>query len=813
MYKQEYVEKETLNYFNGDRLATQVWMTKYALKDRDGNFLELTPEDMHDRLAGEFARIERKTPKAQKEIKDHLKRLDDLQASAKVKEYLDKFLYVVPQGSPMMGIGNNHANVSLSNCVVVPGPKDNMSSIVDTAKHLANLFKRRCGVGTDLSDLRPENAPVKNGAKTSTGAWSFADLYSFVCRQVAQNGRRGALMLTMHVKHPDIYKFVKMKEDLSRVTGANISVKITDEFMEAVKKDKEFTLQFPIDSPKPSYTKTIKAKDLWMEIVGSATKSAEPGLLMWDNIIKNLPAECYAEFGFATVCVNPCAEIALSAFDSCRLISLNLKHLVVNPFTPQAYFDYEKWREVVRVGMRLSDDLVDLEIEKLENIINICDEKSEKELWIKLLEAARKGRRTGLGTHGLADALARLCIKYDSEEALVEIDKIYSTLKNEAYRESALLAAERGPFEIYNSELEVGHPFIESLDEDVKELMRKYGRRNISILTNAPTGSVSIESQTSSGVEPVFKNFYIRRRKLDGSSNERVDFVDELGDKWQNFEVFHKNIQEYIDLTGNKNLPDYFVEAESIDWEMRLKVQATMQKHIDHAISSTINLPKGTSPELVSKLYMKGWELGLKGITIYVDGCRSGVLVSKEDEKKEEFVEHSAPKRGKILDCNIHRTRIKGEPWLIFVGLKEGKPYEIFGGKQSEVDVPTKLSKCQLLRDKKKSGSKYHLIDDGEYIVEDITESFDNPDNSAFTRIISLSLRHGANVKYLVEQIQKDKNSSMFSFAKGISRILKKYIPDGTPASDKICLDCGAAAVVFEEGCMICKNCGSSKCG
>ena len=811
MYSEEEVREATLEYFNGDELATNVWVTKYALKDREGEFQEKTPDDMHRRLAREFARMEKKF-NAGHELGEE-----------QIYEYVKDFKYIVPQGSPMMGVGNDYVNVSLSNCVVIESPDDNISSIVDSGKELANLFKRRCGVGLDISNLRPDGTAVNNSAGTTTGAWSFADFYSYVCRMIGQNGRRGALMITMDVRHPDIKSFVTMKQDLTKVTGANVSVKISDSFMEAVENKQSFTLQFPVDSDNPVFTKEVDASELWSTIVESATKTAEPGLLMWGNIEKTLPAECYADVGFKTICTNPCAEIPLSAYDSCRLISINLKNLVEEPFTPQAFFNYEKFSDVVKAAMRLSDDLVALEVEKLDRIIDACDTPDEVELWSKLKNAAENGRRTGLGTHGLADALACLRLAYDSPEAIGEVDKIYGALKNEAYRESVILARERGSFPVFDSSKEKDNEFLKTLDSDIRALMHQYGRRNISILTNAPTGSVSILSQTSSGLEPVFRNSYIRRRKLDHSeSGTEPDFIDDVGDRWKEFEVFHHNAQEWIDTnewhTGevSKDLPDFFIESDQIDWMERIKIQSAIQQHIDHAISSTINLPKDTPVEVVSELYLEGWRQGLKGVTIYVDGSRSGVLVTKTEDEAL-FPQHQAPKRPEVLDCDIHHTTIKGEKWTILVGLLDGKPYEIMGGEANMIEIPKRYTEGKLTKHNFKTKiNRYDLTFgfNGDTItVKDIVKAFDNPNNSAFTRMISLGLRHGAKVRFMVEQLQKDKDSDMFSFARCIARILKNYIQNGEVPSDKICGSCDSESLVYQDGCVTCASCGYAKWG
>ena len=804
MYTEEDVKIATLDYFGGDRLATNVWMTKYALKNKKGEFVESTPKDMHGRLADEFARIEKKHshPLSREQIFEHL----------------DNFKYIVPQGSPMMGIGNDYINVSLSNCVVVDSPADNISSIVDAGKDLANLFKRRCGVGLDISHLRPENATVNNAAGTTTGAWSFADFYSYVCRMVGQNGRRGALMISMDIRHPDIERFVEMKHDLSKVTGANVSVKIKDSFMSAVENKELFTLQFPIDSENPTHTKEIQAEELWNKIVASATKTAEPGLLMWDNIIKNLPADCYREEGFKTLTTNPCGEIPLSAYDSCRLISINLKHLVVNSFTDEAYFDLERLAEIAKIAMRLSDDLVELEIEKLKNILRVCDTLDEKDLWTKLLKACESGRRTGLGTHGLADAMARLNTRYDSDEALKIIEAIYEVLRESAYKESVNLAKERGTFPVFDWDKEKDNEFIKRLPKALIKNIKKYGRRNIAILTNAPTGSVSIMSQTSSGLEPVFRNFYIRRRKL--SHNEQhveADYIDDLGDKWVEYRVFHHNVREWLDTySPNGDLPGFFVQSDEIDWKKRVEIQATIQRSIDHSISSTINLPADTKIETVAELYLLGWRMGLKGVTVYVDKSRSGVLLAKDEKKKGDFPQYDAPKRKKELTCNIHRTRIKGEDWVILVGLLDKKPYEVMGGLADLIEIPRKYKEGTLIKNSFKTiDSRYDLRfgeNGDEVVIKDIVKVFDNANHSAFTRMISLALRHGARPSFLVEQLQKDRDSDMFSFSRCVARVLKDYIMNGEVPSDKTCLECKQDSLSYQDGCVVCVSCGYTAC-
>lgn len=799
-YTKAEVEAATDEYFNGDKLASNVFVTKYALKNKEGEFVEKTPEDMHRRLAKEFARIEANysNPLSEDEIFAHL----------------DHFREIVPQGSPMYGIGNNFVNVSLSNCVVVASPEDNVSSIMDAGKKLANLFKRRMGVGIDLSELRPEGMAVNNSAGTTTGAWSFADYYSNIGRMIGQNGRRAAEMISLSVKHPDVEKFATMKYDLTKVTGANISIRISDEFMEAVESDSDFTLQFPCESTAPKFTRVIRARALWKTIVDAATKTAEPGILMWGNITKYLPAECYASKGFKTLSCNPCAELALSE-DACRLITINLRNFVSSEFSSGANFDYDKFIIVVRHAMRLQDDLVDLEIEKLRAIIAISDTEDEKETYGRFLRSIIDGRRTGLGTHGLADTLACLNLAYDSDEALVVIDKIYQTFRDAAYFESTNLAKERGAFPAFEWELEKDNAFIKKLPEYIKQAIITNGRRNISILTNAPTGSVSILSQTSSGIEPVFRNVYTRRRKLSHSDDGiTAVFTDGMGDRWSEYRVYHHNVADYLKSHNTDVIPAFFVESDKIDWKQRVNIQGVIQQYIDHALSSTINLPKGTSPETISELYMLGWKHGLKGITVYVDGSRDGVLITDKPDKELDFHQHDAPKRPEKLECDIHHVTIKGEKWTVLVGLLSGKPYEIIGGENKLIELPRSEKKGIIVKTAvTKTKARYDLVV-GELIIKDVVSAFDNPNYSAFTRLLSLSLRHGAPINYVVEQMQKDETADMFSFSRSIARVLKGYVVDGTKAkAQKTCPECGSTELIYQDGCITCSVCSWSKCG
>lgn len=808
MHKFDDVYSASLEYFNGDELAANVFVTKYALKDNDNNYVEKTPEDMHKRIASEFARIETKFGGAR------------AMSEETILKYLQNFKYIVPQGSPMYGIGNSYKAISLSNCVVVKSPDDTMSSIMDTGKELANLYKRRCGVGLDISTLRPDGSSVNNAAGSSSGAWSFADLYSFITRMVGQSGRRGALMITMDVHHPDVEKFITMKKDLARVTGANISIKLTDDFFEAVAGGNPFTLKFPVDSNSPKVTKEVQAKKLWDLIVSSATETAEPGILMWDNITNFMPAESYADVGFKTVSTNPCSEIPLSAYDSCRLISINLKHLVLNRFTENAEFDFSTLKDVVSAAMRMSDDLVELEIEKLDQIHSVCDDESEKELWGKLLSACVNGRRTGLGTHGLADALANMCVSYDSDEALILVDKIYKTIKEAAYTESVELAKERGAFPVFDWNKEKDNKYIKSLPKRIRQSISEVGRRNVSILTNAPTGSVSLESQTSSGLEPVYKNVHIRRKKINhGEDNIIPDFVDNMGDKWKEYVVYHYNVKEWaemnnINIDKDTKIPAFFVESENINWKNRIKLQAVIQSHLDHAISSTINLPADTKPDLVGQIYMEGWKNKLKGVTVYRDGARSGVLVSKSKNVENSFEYSEAIRRSEELVCDIHHASVKGEKWILLVGLLDGKPYEVFGGKSKFIEIPKKYTDGKIIKRLRTTvPSKYDLRFGDDGLVRDIGAVFENKDYQTLTRMVSMSLRHCVKPSYIIEQIQKDDNEGLTDFGKVLARVLKKYVEDGTKVStDNICSNCKTKNLVYQEGCQQCLNCGWSKC-
>lgn len=822
--------EESFKYFN-DSLATTAFLNKYALRkiDKDGNveFLEKSPLEMQRRVATAIFEIEKKyiNPLEYEEIYNLIK----------------DFKYFVPGGSVMYGAANQYNKSSLSNCVVINSPEDSISGIIDSAKDMANLFKYRAGVGISLDTLRPDGSPVDNAANTSTGAWSFAELYSSICKQIGQSGRRGALMLTMNVSHPDIEKFVTMKKDLNKVTGANISVMITDDFMDAVKKDNEWLLKWPINATGDAikFQKIINAKELWNTICKTAVETAEPGVLFWDTYNRGLPANEYTEF--KSICVNPCSEIALSSHDACRLGSLNLKSFVKEAFSSNAYFDYNFFKEIVIKSIRLMDDIIDMEIDRIQQIIDKSDDESEILLWKKLQKAATDGRRIGLGTHGLADALSCLLLKYDTPKAIEEVDKIYKTLRDVSYQSSSDLAKERGSFLVFNWDVEKNNDFIKRLPKSIRDNIEKNGRRNISILTNAPTGTIALVSQTSSGIEPVFMNSYTRRMKLNHDENiKNADFIDEQGDAWNEFFVLHKNIQDFFNIREDKKkeldkiqkdfsisewdskikdvLPQYFITSHDIDAFMRIDIQSVCQKYICHGISSTINLPKGTTVEQGQQIYQYAYEKGLKGVTIYVDGSRSGVLI--KNEKNNSIIQSNAPKRPKELPCDIHYSQIDNKKWTIFVGLMDGDPYEIFGGLSEFVTIPSKYKQGKIVKNKngkKNSNGRYSFYDlylgddDDPLIINNIAVTFQNGNYAAQTRAISLMLRHGIPINFIAEQLGREENTDFFSFNKVMARVLKKYIVDGTESGD-ICEQCGAK-LVFESGCYICKNCSySPKC-
>jgi ribonucleoside-diphosphate reductase alpha chain len=816
MVRFEEAFSQSLDYFKNDELAANVFVTKYALTDREGQLHEASPADMHRRLAREFARIEAtySNPMSEEEI----------------YELFDNFKQVIPQGSPMSGIGNPYQIQSISNCFVIESPYDSYGGILKTDQELVQVAKRRGGVGFDLSTIRPQGVSTANCARTTDGVEAFMDRFSNSCREVAQNGRRGALMLTVSVHHPQIRDFIKIKRDLTRVTGANISVRLSDEFLQAVEDDAKFELRFPVDSENPQVSKYVSATELWDEMIECAHTSAEPGLLFWDTAKRLTPSDIYEEEGFGSTSTNPCGEIILSPYDSCRLMVVNLYSFVKDPFTDSAYFDYEEFGNVVQKAQRLMDDMIDIEIEQVDKILEKIDNDPEpaevkaieKDMWNNVQSMALLGRRTGLGVTAVGDALASLGICYGSDKSIATVEKFYETLAVNAYRSSCILAKERGAFPAHDHDKEHGHEFLERIWEsapDVYEMSKKYGRRNIALTTTAPAGSVSVLTQTTSGIEPVYLLKYTRRKKLtENDIGGRVDFIDDSDDRWQEYDVYHHGFAKWMQISGNKEAeksPYWNATSNDIDWVAKVKMQAAAQKWICHAISNTTNLPKDTSIETVKKVYMAGWKSGCKGVTVYRDGSRSGVLVKKSESM---FKTYEAPERPDELECSIHHGTIQGEAWTILVGLMDGRPYEVMGGLQKFFEIPKKYTEGIIVKHSRKSRNSIYDLKIGkngdEFRIKDIVAVFDNPNHAGFTRTISLALRHGARINYVVEQLQKDREMDMFSFSKVIARVLKNYIQDGTRPGKTVCENCGAGDTLrYQEGCVGCTACGSSKCG
>lgn len=821
-FSYEEVINATKTYFNGGALESSVWADKYAMKDNNGMFHELTPHDMHKRLAKEFARID-------------VEKYGHSDFQSLYVEYLDAMAFferIVPQGSPMTAVGNYLRPMSASNCVVVASPHDSIGGIFKTATELAQLYKRRCGVGTDVSTLRPMGFTVNNAARSTTGPVSFCDLYSYVTRLIGQDGRRGALMLTMDVHHPDVEAFATMKSDKKKVTGANVSVRLSDEFLIAVANNEQYEQRWPCEGT-PKFTQRVNARQVWDTIIKNATFTAEPGLIFWDRMTRRLPAHSYPQF--KSVSTNPCSEICLSPYDSCRLISINLLGFVRNGFKPNALFDFKAFERDARLATRMADNLVDIELELIDKILSKTEDLVEKELWTRLRKAGEEGRRVGLGTHGLADMLAQIGIKYDSQAALDFCDKLYEGFRNAVYRESIDLAKVRGPFPAFNWEIEKDNEYIKDLPADIRAELAVYGRRNIALLTQAPTGSVSLVSKggefmrfnISSGVEPMYKIFYIRRKKGNpGDHGFRTDKIDDLGDHWMEFKVYHNNVLNWQEATGGdlNNLPDIFIEAEKIDWKFRVELQGIEQKYIDHSISSTINLPKGTGPDVVSEIYLHSWKSGLKGITVYVDGSRDGVLVDEKESaankkidpqvRPENVVRMMAPKRPKELPCEIYNVSVKGRKWIAVVGLLNGEPYEMFGGPASTIDIPARCKTGKIVR---KAQGKYHLVFDNdcepiEDIVSKLCYSEGGEQFGWVTRLVSTSLRHGTPIEFMVEQLNKEGNVTDLN--KVLARVLKKYIGDGKRVlSSTRCPSCDGTEFIYQEGCPRCVNCAHQKCG
>ena len=847
-FSYEEASEASLKYFDGDELAARVWVNKYAMKDSFGNIYERSPEDMHWRIANEIARIENKYP-------------NPLSAQ-EIFELLDHFRYIIPAGSPMTGIGNRQQVASLSNCFVIglEGDADSYGAIMRIDEEQVQLMKRRGGVGHDLSHIRPKGSPVNNSALTSTGLVPFMERYSNSTREVAQDGRRGALMLSVSVKHPDSEAFIDAKMTEGKVTGANVSVKIDDEFMQAAVDGKPYVQQFPIGSDNPDVRKEISARDLWKKIVHNAWKSAEPGVLFWDTILRESIPVCYADLGFRTVSTNPCGEIPLCPYDSCRLLSINLYSYVNNPFTPEATFDFDKFAKHVQLAQRIMDDIVDLEMEKIDLIMEKIQidpqsdevKGAEYHLWEKIKKKSGMGRRTGVGITAEGDMLAAMGLRYGTDEATDFSVSVHRTLALNAYRSSVVMAKERGAFEIFDAKREEANPFINRLreaDAQLYEDMVKYGRRNIACLTIAPTGTTSLMTQTTSGIEPVFMPVYKRRRKVNPNDTDvHVDFVDEVGDSFEEYIVYHKKFlewmkvnnidttkkytQEEIDALVEKS-PYYKATANDVDWLMKVRMQGAIQKWVDHSISVTVNLPNDVDEELVNKLYVEAWKSGCKGCTIYRDGSRSGVMisVSKKDKKKDSSAQDEplpckhpvvTEVRPKEFECDVVRFQNNKEKWVAFVGLLDGYPYEIFTGLQDDdegIMLPKSVTKGKIIK---------HIGDDGsrrydfqfenkrgyKTTVEGLSEKF-NPEYWNYAKLISGVLRYRMPIDHVIKLVGslQLKSESINTWKNGVERALKKYIVDGTEAKGQKCPNCGQETLVYQEGCLICSNCGASRCG
>ena len=832
----EEILKSCIEYFKGDTLAADVWINKYAL--RDGNKVyELNPDEMHRRLAREFARIEHKYKNPLSE--------DD------IYELLKDFKYIIPQGSPMAGIGNNFQVVSLSNCFVIGNPanSDSYGGILKIDQEQVQLMKRRGGVGHDLSHIRPKMSPVKNSALTSTGIVPFMERYSNTTKEVAQGGRRGALMLSISIKHPDAEDFIDAKMELNKITGANVSVKIDDEFMRCVASGKPYKQQFPINSDNPSVIKEIDARELWKKIIHNAWQSAEPGVLFWDTIIRESVPDCYASFGFKTISTNPCGEIPLCAYDSCRLLAINLYSYVKHPFTPEAEFDFELFKQHVQKGQKLMDDLIDLEMEKIERILAKIEsdpepegiKRTEKELWLNIKMKCLEGRRTGFGITAEGDMLAAMGLTYGTDEATAFAVEVQKTLACSAYRSSALMARDRGAFPIYDYKLEENNPFIQRLksaDEELYSLMKQYGRRNIALLTIAPTGSVSICTQTSSGIEPAFLVSYRRRRKVNPNDSEAtISFTDDEGQAWEEYNVLHHKFAVWAEINGynvadlvhkytDEQLQEVIAKspynnatANCVNWVNKVKMQGAIQKWVDHSISVTVNIPKETSEEVVDKIYQTAWESGCKGMTIYRDGSRNGVLVSGSSKNNNTFTETKAPKRPKKLEADIIRFQNDKEKWIAVVGLYEGRPYEIFSGKAASFVLPNSVEKGWVIRVKEEDNLParydFQFLDNDGYkvTIEGLSRMF-KKEYWNYAKLISGILRHGMPITNVIELISKLTldTDSINTWKNGIARALKKYVKDGTIVEGEKCPQCGGK-IIYTSGCKQCSDCGWSKCG
>ena len=839
IYTYDQAYEASLKYFDGDALAAQVWVSKYALKDSDGNIFELTPDDMHRRLARELARIEARYPEGMTEDE--------------IFELLRGFKYVVPQGSPMAGIGNDMQVGSLSNCFVVglDGKPDSYGGIMRIDQEQVQLMKRRGGVGHDLSHLRPKGMAVKNSALTSTGLVPFMERYSNSTREVAQDGRRGALMLTVSIKHPDAEGFIDAKVSLGKITGANVSVRIDDSFMQAVESGSTYRQQYPIDSDSPLVAKDIDASQLWQKIVFNAWKSAEPGVLFWDTIRRESVPDCYADLGFETISTNPCGEIPLCPYDSCRLLAINLFSFVNNPFGKDASFDYDKLTTVVRKAQRIMDDIIDLEMEKIDLILSKIDsdpepeevKAPERDLWLKIKAKTLRGRRTGLGTTAEGDMIAAMGLRYGTPEATDFSVSVHKTVALAAYTESVEMAAQRGAFEIYDTEREAANPYIRRIaeaDPALYEKMARQGRRNIACLTIAPTGTTSLMTRTSSGIEPVFMPVYKRRRKINANDpSVRIDYVDDSGDAFEEYIVYHPKFLDWMKHEGIDTDKNYTQEeldalvarspyagatANEIDWMEKVNMQGRIQKWVDHSISVTINLPKDISVEAVESLYRHAWHAGCKGCTVYRDGCRSGVLLALEENKKKEQHTHEPimTKRPTELEADVVRFQNNKEKWIAFVGLVDGRPYEIFTGLADDEDglfLPKAVTHGRIIKAIDENGNKRY---DFQYsnkrghktTIEGLSDKF-NPEYWNYAKLISGVLRYGMpidQVLKLVGGLEPD-SQSINTWKMGVERALKKYLPNGTSAKGQKCPNCGQETLVYQEGCLICTSCGTSKCG
>ena len=837
MYSEEEVKAATLEYFKGDQLASDVWTNKYALKDLDGRYVEKTPVDMHRRLAKEFARIEAKYPNPMTE--------------EEIFDLFSGFQWIIPQGSPMAAVGNDYAIMSCGNCFVVDSPLDAYTSIMQTDQELVHLLRRRAGVGIDISNIRPKGMPVKNAAKTTGGIGVFMERFSNTTREVATEGRRGALIITIDVRHPEIETFIKIKRDLKKVTGANISIKVSDAFIDAVKGDLDFELFWPTTAKKDEekkYKKTVKAKFLFDMMVESNWLSGEPGILHWDNIVRESPADCYTDVGFATHCVNPCGELPLST-DSCRLLLLNSISYVHYPYRDgkeSREFDFNGFADNAVKAQRLMDDLCDLEIEKMDKIIAKVKsdpepyeyKRIEIELWEKMKKSCINGRRTGLGLTAVGDTVAALGYKYGTDRANEFVEKLYAALACASYASSIQMAEERGAFPVFDHDKEKDNPFINRvLDRLVKnhkeyaakfDLINKYkkfGRRNIANLTTAPCGSISLLAKilkgfgTTSGIESSHLLELKRRRKINPSDkNAKIDFTDEMGDHWQEYIVYHQGYKEWLDANSDKDSkssPYHGATANEIDWIKGVEMQGMAQKWIDHSISRTQNVPKETTKEQIAEMYLKAFDSGLKGFTVYRDGSRSGVLVSVDDKGitnyPKEIVVMNAPKRPDSLPCDMHTVKVKGEDWVVFVGILNDKPFEIFAGLSASLDLTKAPKYGKIVKQARKTVASRYDVEVGDIVIKDIIKTFSNPDHASLCRLLSCSLRHGTPVKYVIEQLGKDENAAIDSFYKVVARVLKKYVVEGEKSGNK-CPQCKEKTLIYKEGCNCCTSCGYSGC-